>query len=108
MLQRDKYILPTATRLRHIVTSHLQYINGTATRREKRPARAERRFFSTLQQLSCETEGQAGVSELRETLVASSTPPIDARDRQASSSSPARRRLAARRTGAPRVPRTRQ
>ena len=43
--REHKYILPTATRLRHIVTSHLQYINGTATTREKRPARVESRFF---------------------------------------------------------------
>ena len=49
----NKYILPTATRLRHRSYATLQYINHTATRRETAGARAERRFpCKSFEQLS--------------------------------------------------------
>ena len=71
---------PTATRGVIKLTTHLQYINGTATTREKIPSERRASILRTFATAVLETQGQR-VSELRETLFASSTPPIDARDR---------------------------
>ena len=73
---------PTATRGVRKVTSHRQYINGTATKREKIPDARRASILRTFATAVLETEVQR-VSAFRRLIIASTTPPIDARDRQA-------------------------